>query len=83
MIVATKMSFMSRTQAVSLWVGVRQCPMCGSDDVQRSHRRGLVDWIIVPVMMRPFRCRRCSGRHLGFFFRRRRDQQQSQSVVTE
>jgi len=39
----------------------------------RSHRQGLLESIIVlPLLLRPFRCRLCSARHLGFFFRPRR-----------
>jgi hypothetical protein len=64
---------MSRTQAISLWMGARQCPLCGSKDVLRSHRRGVLEWtLLLPTLLRPFRCRQCSARHLGFFFRPRR-----------
>ena len=63
---------MARTHAISFWIGTRQCPLCGSRDVLRSHRRGLVEWtIVLLLLMRPFRCRQCSARHLAFFFRRR------------
>jgi hypothetical protein len=63
---------MSRMHAVSLWVGARRCPLCGSDDVLRSHRHGVLEWTLLwPLLLRPFRCRQCSARHLGFFFRRR------------
>jgi hypothetical protein len=64
---------MPKTHAVSLSVGARISPLCGSDDVLRSHRRGLLEWtILLPLLLRPFRCRQCSARHLGFFFRGRR-----------
>jgi len=39
----------------------------------RSHRRGVLEWsILLLLLIRPFRCRQCSARHLTFFFRRRR-----------
>lgn len=64
---------MTRTHAVSIWCGARQCPLCGSEDVLRSHRRGYLEWtILFLLLLRPFRCRQCSARHLAFFFRRRR-----------
>ena len=73
---------MSNIQAVSLSAGARQCPLCGSDDVLRSHRRGVLEWtILLPLLMRPFRCRQCSARHLGFFFRRRRVKNAEAAVV--
>jgi predicted Zn-ribbon and HTH transcriptional regulator len=32
-----------------------------------------LEWtILLALLLRPFRCRQCSARHLGFFFRRRR-----------
>jgi len=27
--------------------------------------------ILPPVLLRPFRCKQCSARHFGFFFRKR------------
>lgn len=64
---------MPRIHAISLEWGTRQCPLCGSEDVLRSKRRGLLEHGILPLLLlRPFRCRQCSARHLGFFFRRRR-----------
>jgi hypothetical protein len=64
---------MGRTHAISLWLGTRKCPLCGSEDVLRSHRRGVLEWtILLLLLIRPFRCRQCSARHLTFFFRRRR-----------
>jgi hypothetical protein len=64
---------MVKTHAISLRAGSRQCPLCGSEDVARSHRHGVLEWTILPLLLlRPFRCRECCARHLGFFFRRRR-----------
>jgi hypothetical protein len=41
--------------------------------VLRSHRKGVLEWIILPpLLLRPYRCRQCSARHMGFFFRPRR-----------
>lgn len=67
------MSFMSRTHAISLWIGARKCPLCGCKDVLRSHRRGVLEWtVMILLFLRPFRCRQCSARHVSFFFRPRR-----------
>jgi hypothetical protein len=64
---------MARTHAISLELGTRQCPLCGSEDVLRSHRRGVLEWtVLLLLLLRPFRCRQCSARHLTFFFRRHR-----------
>jgi hypothetical protein len=63
---------MARTHAISLELGARQCPLCGREDVLRSHRRGVLErTILLLLFLRPFRCRQCSARHLTFFFRRR------------
>jgi len=41
--------------------------------VTRSHRRGPVDWAILPLLLlRPYRCRQCSARHIGFILRKRK-----------
>lgn len=64
---------MARTHAISISLGTRHCPLCGSEDILRSHRRGVLEWtILLALLLRPFRCRQCSARHLSFFFRRRR-----------
>ena len=63
---------MGKIHAVSLSMDARQCPLCGSKDILRSHRRGLIEWTLLLLFLRPFRCRQCSARHLGFFFRPRR-----------
>ena len=74
--------FMAKIHAISLGVGTRHCPLCGSEDVLRSHRRGLLEWtILLPLLLRPFRCRQCSARHLGFFFRQRRVKEADSVVV--
>lgn len=74
---------MARIHAVSFWIGSRRCPLCGSEDVLRSHRHGVLEWtILIPLLMRPFRCRQCSARHLGFFFRRR-SAKVSQAIAAE
>jgi len=40
-------------------------------DVRRSHRRGLLEMIILPFMLlRSFRCEDCAKRHYNFFFTR-------------
>jgi hypothetical protein len=72
---------MARTHAVSFWVGPRECPLCGSCDVTRSHRNGVLECTILLVLLiRPFRCRQCSARHLTFFFRKRRKYEKENSI---
>jgi hypothetical protein len=62
-------------------MGPRECPLCGSDDVIRSHRRGVLEWTLLLVLLiRPFRCRQCSARHLTFFFRKRRKGEKENSI---
>lgn len=73
---------MARTHAISFWVGTRQCPLCGSEDILRSHRRGFLErTILLLLLLRPFRCRQCSARHLAFFFRRRRSKQTRPAIA--
>jgi len=56
---------MPKIHALTLALGARACPLCGCKDVLKSHRRGVVEWIILlPLLLRPFRCRQCSARHL-------------------
>jgi len=72
---------MARTHAISLWFGTRRCPLCGSEDILRSHRHGVLEWtVLLLLLLRPFRCRQCSARHLTFFFRRRRSKIASPAV---
>jgi hypothetical protein len=48
---------------------LRCCPACGSLDVRRSHRRGLLEVVLLPLLLlRPFRCEDCTRRHYNFFF---------------
>lgn len=50
---------------------VRCCPSCKSLDVRRSHRRGLLETMILPLfLLRPFRCEDCRNRHYNLFFTR-------------
>ena len=40
-------------------------------DVRRSHRRGLLEMVILPLLLlRPFRCEDCTKRHYNLFFTR-------------
>ena len=51
---------------------VRRCPQCQSNKVHRSHRRGIVEKCLLPlVLLRPLRCDECDYRYLGFVFARR------------
>jgi DNA-directed RNA polymerase subunit RPC12/RpoP len=57
---------------VTLARGPRRCPFCGSSEVLRSKRRTVIEFLILPlVLLRPFRCQKCSARHIGFLFRKR------------
>lgn len=38
------------------------CPSCGSRNVSRSHRRGLVDKLLGAMYVRPYRCLECDRR---------------------
>jgi len=45
------------------------CPYCGSFDVRRSHRRGLAEVLILPLLLRrPFRCEVCDRRHYNMIY---------------
>jgi hypothetical protein len=53
------------------WFLVRCCPSCRSLDVRRSHRRGLLETVILPLLLlRPFRCEDCTKRHYNLLFTR-------------
>jgi hypothetical protein len=40
----------------------KSCPVCGSADVRRSHRRSSLDFALACVFLAPFRCRQCRVR---------------------
>lgn len=40
----------------------RRCPTCGSDEVRRSRRRGLLEALLNLVGVKPYRCQRCDTR---------------------
>ncbi|HEX9760680.1 MAG TPA: hypothetical protein VGA40_07155 [Candidatus Acidoferrales bacterium] len=40
----------------------RQCPLCGSTEVRRSHRRGLAEAVLNLFGVKPYRCQRCDHR---------------------
>ena len=43
----------------------KRCPSCGSLNVHRSHRKGLVERVIIPLLrLRPYRCEDCDARFL-------------------
>ena len=51
------------------WRIIRCCPFCRSFDVRRSHRKGLFEVLILPVvLLRPFRCEDCGRRHYNLYF---------------
>ena len=60
-----------RQQVLSFSTGFRYCPRCGSENISRARLRGGTDFLILLLLLRPFRCRSCWMRYYGFFFRRR------------
>ena len=51
---------------------VRCCPKCDNLDVRRSHRKGLLETFLFPILLiRPYRCNQCKSRHLNFAFCRK------------
>jgi hypothetical protein len=40
----------------------RACPKCGSTDVRRAKRHGLLDFLVRPLGFDPFRCKLCMRR---------------------
>lgn len=50
---------------------LRCCPSCKGLNVRRSHRRGLLEMVLLPLLLlRPFRCEDCAKRHYNLFFTR-------------
>lgn len=50
---------------------IRCCPACRSFDVRRSHRRSLLEVVLLPlILMRPFRCEDCGKRHYNLAWTR-------------
>jgi hypothetical protein len=43
---------------------ILQCPKCGSGDVRRTERIGLIAWLFQRIGRAPFLCRSC---HIRFF----------------
>ena len=53
--------------------GEKACPKCGSSRVHRSHRRGFLERVLLPLLgRRPFRCADCEHRFLASRFGRSR-----------
>jgi hypothetical protein len=44
----------------------RICPYCGSHDVHRSRKRGIIETMLTITDIRPYRCHYCERRHLGY-----------------
>ena len=58
--------------AITFSLGPRRCPACGSHRVQRCHRRGLVEKLILRLFfLRPYLCRDCNAFYVGFVARPR------------
>jgi ferredoxin len=48
-----------------------QCDSCGSTDICRSRRHGVVEWMLRFIAIRPWRCMNCDYRFLRFCLRSR------------
>lgn len=47
----------------------RFCPNCGSNNVHRSLRWGIIECVFLPILLtRPYRCERCDFRFFGLIF---------------
>jgi DNA-directed RNA polymerase subunit RPC12/RpoP len=56
----------------------RPCPYCGSSELFRSHRRGVIERYLFPVVgVRPVRCGNCDAR---FYRLKHSDGSQSQNI---
>ena len=42
------------------------CPSCGSSQLARSHRKGIYEYILRAVQVRPYRCLSCDDRHYRY-----------------
>ncbi len=52
---------------------IHRCPHCNSRNLHCSRRRGVFEnLVLLPFLLRPYRCHACTGRHYGFAFRERR-----------
>ena len=50
---------------------VRICPQCHSYDVHRSRRKGFVERVLLPMILkRPYRCDGCNERFYGHAYAR-------------
>jgi len=47
---------------------MRHCPRCNSIKLKPTDRRGLFEFVIIVLLLRPFRCLACRRRHYGFVF---------------
>jgi hypothetical protein len=57
---------------VPLFSLIRCCPQCQSKEVHRSHRKGVVEHCLLPILLlRPFRCDMCDRRYNGLVLARR------------
>lgn len=49
---------------------VYRCPHCNSRNLHRSSRRGVFEnFVLLPFLLRPYRCHSCTRRHYGYVFR--------------
>jgi len=50
---------------------IAECPRCGSPDVRRTRRVGLIERLLSLVYVYPFRCARCLHRYRAMRWGRR------------
>jgi hypothetical protein len=45
------------------FIGLGNCPNCGSDELHRSRVRNIIDALAYLILLRPVRCYQCMRRH--------------------
>jgi len=51
-----------------VWRLIRRCPYCDSFEVHRSRPQSVFERLALLLLLRPFRCMNCNGRHYNFVF---------------
>jgi hypothetical protein len=66
-----------------IWQRFRRCPHCDSPQVTHSHYKDFFETVLLlPLLLRPFRCMDCWRRHYNFVFSKRISLPPDQSHVT-
>ena len=63
---------------------IRCCPQCGSRDICRSRREGIIEKYILPLLrLRPFHCEDCARRYYGWIFAKRAKPEETNEELQE